>query len=285
MTGCAINFWIGDLLGRRRMMWLAMGFVIVGAILQCSSFHLAQLIIGRVITGFGTGIDSSTVPTYQSELCRAEKRGRIVSTEVLFIAIGIQIAYWFDYGMASVPGPIAWRLPIAFQLVFAVLVIVLLFGVPESPRWLFKKGRVEEGIEVLCCVFDLPPNDPYIVAETNQILRAIEIENAAGTQKIRALFKNDRLKTRRRVLLAWFALFMNQMSGINLVVYYMPSVIVKNVGLSPKLAQLLGGFINLTFLVSSILPSLALDRMGRRKTMMAGGKFSDDEQINLRMQG
>lgn len=69
----------------------------VGAILQASSTTVTQVMIGRFITGIGTGIETSTVPMYQSELCEAEKRGRLVSSEPLFVGVGIVIAYWFDY--------------------------------------------------------------------------------------------------------------------------------------------------------------------------------------------
>jgi MFS family permease len=82
---------VGDMLGRRYMIWLAMGLIIVGASLQTSAHTLAHLIIGRIITGLGTGIDSSTVPMYQSELSKREWRGRLVSWEILFIGIGIVI--------------------------------------------------------------------------------------------------------------------------------------------------------------------------------------------------
>ncbi|KAJ9616718.1 hypothetical protein H2200_000437 [Cladophialophora chaetospira] len=268
LGGCVLNFFIGDYFGRRRMMWIAMGLVLVGASLQTSAYSVPHLVIGRVITGFGTGIDSSTVPMYQSELCRKEKRGRLVSMEVLFIGIGISFAYWLDFGMSYAGGAIAWRLPIAVQLIFAVVVIILLFGLPESPRWLFKRGREEEAIEVLCAVFDLPRDDPYIVSEVRAIKQAVSIESS--TRSHRALFKNDRLKTRRRVLLAYFVLFMNQMVGINLVVYYMPTVLVTNVDLSARVSQIIAGFIQLMFIVGSLGPALALDRMGRKKTMLYG---------------
>jgi MFS family permease len=79
------------MLGRRYMIWLAMGLIIVGASLQTSAHNLAHLIVGRIITGLGTGIDSSTVPMYQSELSKREWRGRLVSWEILFIGIGIVI--------------------------------------------------------------------------------------------------------------------------------------------------------------------------------------------------
>lgn len=82
-----INFAIGDILGRRRMIWLAMGLIIVGAVLQTTAYQLAHLIVGRVVTGFGTGIDSSTVPMYQSELSKKEYRGRLVSWEIWFIGM------------------------------------------------------------------------------------------------------------------------------------------------------------------------------------------------------
>jgi MFS family permease len=84
--------------------------------------------IARFITGIGTGIETSTVPMYQSELCEAEKRGRLVSSEPLFVGVGIVIAYWFDYGMSFTAGPIAWRLPIACQIVFAVVSALYLVG-------------------------------------------------------------------------------------------------------------------------------------------------------------
>lgn len=73
------------------------------------------------------------MPAYQSELCEARKRGRYVCSEALFVGVGIVISYWFDYGMSYVDGPVNWRLPIACQMLFAIVVIVLVFGfVPVS---------------------------------------------------------------------------------------------------------------------------------------------------------
>jgi hypothetical protein len=136
-------------------------------------------------------------------------------------------------------------------------------------RQLAKRGREQEAVEVLCAVHDLQPDDPYIVGEIEAIRAAIAIEGKEGS-KITALFKKDILQTRRRVILAWFGLFMNQWSGINLVVYYMPTVLVVNVGMGAKQAQLIAGFVELMFVVGNTLPALALDRLGRKRTMMVG---------------
>ncbi|KAK5168223.1 uncharacterized protein LTR77_006792 [Saxophila tyrrhenica] len=180
------------------------------------------------------------------------------------------IADWIDYGFSYVQSDVSWRTPIGLQLIFAITVTFIVWGLLESPRWLYKRGRKEETIEVLCAVHDLPPDDEYIVSEMEAIRVAVELEQAEGSQKVMAVFKNDNLQTGRRVLLAWFGLFMNQMPGINLVVYYMPTVLVSNVDVEPNTALLIAGFVQLMFVVGNTLPALALDRMGRKWTMIWG---------------
>lgn len=269
-SGCILAFFICEKLGRRRAMWLAMCFIITGATLQTTAFTVPHLMIGRYITGIGTGIETSTVPMYQSELCEAEKRGRLVSSEPLFVGVGIEIAYWFDYGMSFSGGSIAWRLPISCQTLFAFLVIFLVFGIPESPRYLYAHGRNEEAIQVLCDVYKLEPSHPKIVKEQNDVLRALQMERENGEYQWSELFKRDDVQTGRRVLLAYGMQFMNQMGGINLVVYYITSVLQDNVGLTRNLSLILGGCVNAMFAIGSLFPSFFLDRYGRRNPMMIG---------------
>lgn len=194
--------------------------------------------IARYITGIGTGIETSTVPMYQSELCDAKRRGRLVSSEPLMVGVGIVVAYYTDYGMSFIDGSIAWRVPIALQVVFAFVsisqtfraipmrafanayqvVVVLVFGVPESPRWLYAHGRNEEALQVLCDVYDAGADDPKVATQQKEILDAIELEHKQGEYKWSQLFKRDEVQTGRRVMLAYGMQFMNQMGGINLIV-------------------------------------------------------------------
>lgn len=183
--------------------------------------------------------------------------------------IGIAVAYWFNYGMSFIDGSVAWRLPIAMQAAVAIGVIILVFALPESPRWLFHHGRGEDAIKVLCEVYEKDANDEYIVAEVTAIKRALEMESEVQRSFFSA-FKNDELKTGYRVFLAWLMQLMNQISGINLIVYYIPTVLELNVGMSPGLSRILGGCINFQFAIGSLLPTFCLDRMGRRKTMIWG---------------
>lgn len=186
------------------------GLQIVGAILQTTSYSVPQILVARYITGIGTGIETSTVPMYQSELCEANKRGRLVSSEPLFVGVGIVIAYFFDYGMSYVGGPIAWRLPIACQIPFALVVIVLVFGLPESPRYLYKEGRNQEALQVLCDVYDGTPETPKIAKEQQDIIDALALERKHGEYRWSQLLKRDEVQTGRRVLLAYGMQFMNQ---------------------------------------------------------------------------
>ena len=96
--------------------------------------------------------------------------------------------------------------------------ILIVFGVPESPRYLYKIGKNEEALQVLCDVYDASPEDPKIAREQKDVLTALEIERRAGEYKWSQLFKRDEVQTGRRVLLAYGMQFMNQMGGINLVV-------------------------------------------------------------------
>lgn len=155
---------------------------------------------------------------YQSELCDADKRGRLVSSEPLFVGVGIVIAYFFDYGMSFTPGSIAWRVPIACQVIFAFITMAMAHGVPESPRWLYARNRNEEAMKVMCDVWDSEPEGEKVQKMQADILGALEMERATGEYKWRDIFKRDRVQTGRRVLLAYGMQFMNQMGGINLVV-------------------------------------------------------------------
>lgn len=123
---------------------------------------------------------------------------------------------------------------------------------------------MDEALEVICAVNDLPPDDPYVASEMESIRQVIALEQHEGSQSWTAVFKKDVLQTRNRVFLAWFGLFMNQLSGINLgesamiaiaenscanpchpVVYYLPSALSQFIGLGRTNTLLIAGFIQL----------------------------------------
>ncbi|GKZ45004.1 hypothetical protein AbraIFM66951_007364 [Aspergillus brasiliensis] len=229
----------------------------IGATVQTSSFSKAQLLASRLFTGIGIGIMTTTVPVYQAELCEARKRGMYVCTQPLAVGVGITIAYWYDYGMSYVDGPINWRLPIASQVIVAILVIILIFGLPENPRWLCRQNRRQEALQVLCDFYDLPSDHPTVTQEAENIFRAID--DGRPEYKWSEIFKKDELHTGRRILLAYGLQFTNQMGGAPLI------VVLRNSGLPPSQQQ---GADRVT--VGAFYPIFYSDRLGRRSPMMWG---------------
>jgi hypothetical protein len=109
-------------------------------------------------------------------------------------------------------------LPIACQMIFAFVAIILVFGCPESPRYCYKKGQKEEALQILCDVFDRSPDDPKIQREQAEILESLAIQMEHGEYRWRNIFQRDEVQTGKRVMLAYGMQFMNQVGGINLVV-------------------------------------------------------------------
>ncbi|PYH74803.1 sugar transporter-like protein [Aspergillus vadensis CBS 113365] len=264
LLGTAVAFLTSDNLGFRKSVWLAMCIIIIGATVQTSSYSKTQLLVSRLFTGIGIGIMTTTVPVYQAELCEARKRGMYVCTQPLAVGVGITIAYWYDYGMSYVDGPINWRLPIASQVIIAILVIILLLGLPENPRWLCRQHRRQEALQVLSDFYDLPLDHPTVTQEAENIFRAID--DGRPEYKWSEIFKKDELHTGRRILLAYGLQFTNQMGGAPLIVV----ILEDNVGLDAKLSLLLSGVIQLMFVIGAFYPIFYSDRLGRRSPMMWG---------------
>lgn len=107
----------------------------LGVIIQVTAYPghvpLAQFIVGRVITGIGNGMNTSTIPNYQAECSRTSNRGLLICIEGATIAFGTLIAYWTDFGSSYGPDNLTWRFPIAFQIVFGLLIIFRVFFLPE----------------------------------------------------------------------------------------------------------------------------------------------------------
>jgi MFS family permease len=147
--GAIITIFIGDILGRRKMIFLGSCIMVIGAALQTSAFSLPHLIMGRIITGFGNGMNTSTVPTWASETSKSHKRGKMVMIEGAMITGGIALSYWVDFAFSWLePNPVSWRFPLALQIVFALILLAFIMELPESPRvsHVLKFFYVDEGL-------------------------------------------------------------------------------------------------------------------------------------------
>lgn len=151
--------------------------MVIGVIIQVTSFKghvpLAQFCVGRVVTGVGNGMNTSTIPTYQAECSRSSNRGLLICIEGSTVAIGTLISYWIDFGASYGSPDLTWRFPIAFQIVFGLLIIVGMFFLPESPRWLFIQERYEEGETIIAALAAQEISHPDVQLQKNIILDSI----------------------------------------------------------------------------------------------------------------
>jgi MFS family permease len=120
----------GEDMGRRKLTAWGCVFLILGTVIQCSSYGKGQMIAGRIVTGLGMGGITSAVPVWQCETTPAALRGRTIAMELSSLIVGIVIAYWIDYGCSTYANGFQWRFPIAFQIVFAFILIALCFCLP-----------------------------------------------------------------------------------------------------------------------------------------------------------
>lgn len=134
--GAIATTFLGDILGRRKNIFLAAALQLVGAILMGSSYSLGQFIVGRIFIGLGTGGITATVPIWQSELSRAESRGSHVSSFGIYCGAGLSLALWIAFGFSFGTGSVTWRFPISGGLaILDILIMTFIFTLPESPRW------------------------------------------------------------------------------------------------------------------------------------------------------
>ncbi|PNP37623.1 hypothetical protein TGAMA5MH_10466 [Trichoderma gamsii] len=264
--GAIITIFIGNYLGRRKMIFLGTSIMIVGAILQASAFTLEHFIIGRIITGLGNGGNTSTVPMWQSETCSAHKRGKLVMIEGALITGGIMISYWIDLGLSFAPGSVAWRFPLAFQIVFCIFILAFVLGLPESPRWLILKGREDEAREVIAAVSDVDIGDKHVDNEF-QAIKDTAMEMSKGTYG--ELFHADHNRTLHRTIIAYVNQMFQQISGINLITYY-AAKIYSDLGMSPFMSRLLAALNGTEYFIASWPAVFLVERVGRRKLMLFG---------------
>ncbi|KAL4951910.1 general substrate transporter [Aspergillus filifer] len=268
VVGSIVCYFIGERFGRRTMLINGGGIMIIGAIILATSTTIAQLIVGRIVTGIGNGMNSSTAPVYQSECAPARYRGALLTLQGTVTILGVVIAYWMDYGTSYTESSFQWKFPLAFQAVFAILLVLQVIGLPETPRWLVQHDRHEEARTVVGAIADKDPNHPDIVRTVLDIQVGLEEEQKGGPFRFKELFTWGEEQNLRRLLITITVELGQQFTGSNMINYYGPVMFQTTMGMGRNLAMLLGGAIQCTYLVGSAIPVLLMDRFGRRTLLL-----------------
>lgn len=167
--------------------------------------------------------------------------------------------------MSYVDSSASWRFPLLFSIVLASIVMAFIFTLPESPRWLIKVGRIDEAREVLSLTYDLDPNSDRINTEISEVQLSLEL---SGKASLASMFRMGRQRTFHRVCLAAASQMFLQMSGINSISYYAPSLYEEQLGFTSTVAGILAASSQFVIVLGSIVCSYTVDRFGRRRLML-----------------
>lgn len=249
---------LADLYGRRRLLIATAVIFAIGAIICAAAPSTTVLIIGRIIVGLGIGLSSGTVPVYISEVSPPAARGWTVSIFQLAITVGILLAYVVDYAFAAIQG---WRWMLGLAVVPAAVFAIGMILLPESPRWLAKNGQREAARKVLGRIRTAAGAD----AELKEIEASIQHTEERGRL-------SDLLNpSLRAALVVGIGLaILQQITGINTVIYYAP-LIIQSAGIpSASGAILATAGIGVVNVLMTIVSMWLIDRAGRRPLLLTG---------------
>ncbi|KAL8851377.1 MAG: hypothetical protein Q9221_003744 [Calogaya cf. arnoldii] len=276
-----------DAVGRPRA--VTIGFCVsgLGAAIEAGSIHIAMFIVGRIIIGIGIGLYLSTVVVYICELAPPAKRGVLTT-------MGILTGYFICYGTVYTSSSLSWRLPLAIQSLLAFLFAAVCVFLPQSPRWLTLCGRHDEsrllwvrlgvglddeGAEVSDEFIsdqredseskkdDQPSVPPALVLQTSDNAQFEDSISVLSRSIIRA-FRKD---VRSRTALAVYYLGMQQVCGIDSILYY-ARIIFQQAGITSQKSSFIASGVNAIVIVAVTIPAtLKADSWSRRMQTILGG--------------
>lgn len=243
--------------------------VIIGAAIQTACFSYTQMAISRVIAGIGVGFSTVAVPILQSETLPAHNRGALLVVQSALIIIGVAVASWLCFATLYAESSLQWRFPIACQMLFSTLVLCCCSFLPETPRWLAKRGEIDKAKLVLKRLRARPETGYDETAEVDgelaEIMTNIQAEDAAGPVSWTDVFSNKtRSRNLQRVVLGMGPYIMNQWSGINSLCYYLAFILENYLGFSTRMSLILASVAFTQYALFSWPPYWFIDRIGRR---------------------
>ncbi|KAF7116764.1 hypothetical protein CNMCM5793_005321 [Aspergillus hiratsukae] len=273
------------------------GVFCIGVVIQTTAAakggNSSHILGGRFITGMGVGSLSMSVPMYNAEIAPPEVRGSLVALQQLAITFGIMVSFWINYGTNHIGGTgptqkdAAWLLPLALQLVPAVILGAGMIFMPFSPRWLVHHDREDEAKKVLTSLRGLPVDDPLLQLEFLEIKAQSLFEKRTEKEKFPHLERTNtwsyiKLEAAgfaslfttwpmfRRVMVATVTMTFQQWTGINAVLYYAPSIF-KQLGMSSNTTSLLAtGVVGIVMFIATIPAVIWIDKLGRKPVLVVG---------------
>jgi sugar porter (SP) family MFS transporter len=272
----------GDLADRIGRKWTVISGCIIyclGVVIQMITGEgdaLAAIVAGRLIAGVGVGFESAIVILYMSEICPRKVRGSLVAGYQFCITIGLLLASCVVYGTKDIDSPNSYRIPIAIQFPWAVILGGGLLFLPDSPRYYVKKGKIDAAVEALARVRGQPRDSIYVQHEISEIVANEEYERALIPDTTwfgswANCFRGslwDAKSNLRRTILGTSLQMMQQWTGVNFIFYYSTPFLKSTGAISNSF--LMSMIFTLVNVLSTPLSFWTVERFGRRSILIIG---------------
>ncbi len=246
-------------IGRKKTLFWIGVLYLISAIGSALSPDVYTFMVFRFLGGLGVGASSVAAPMYISEISPADSRGRLVALFQLNIVVGILVAFVSNYLIGTGTGDMTWRWMVGVEAFPAMVFVLMVFFVPNSPRWLLVKRGDEEGARNVLNII----NPATVESEIQAIKDSIIVEKSGKREPF--LSK----KFSFPIILAFLFAFFNQVSGINAIIYYSPRIF-EMAGLGASSALLSSAGVGLINLIFTLLAMALIDKFGRKLLMVIG---------------
>lgn len=256
--GSISNNWLSARLGRKRsLLWGGIIFAI-GTIGCTFAGNITIMLLFRVVQGFAIGIASFAAPLYLSEMSDKAVRGRRIATYQLMVTVGILVAFLSDTWFAQSGN---WRMMFAVLLIPTAILVLFVYFMPRSPRWLASRGYMQEAQQVL---LSLRMDEREANTEFNEIIASLKVKQSGFE-----LFKANK-NFRRSVGLGLILQFMQQFTGMNILMYYSPKIF-EMAGFTSSMQQMYSTvLVGVAFVLATFIAIAMADSWGRKPALKIG---------------
>ena len=262
--GALASAFFGDFFGRRMGLIYSNFVFILGVILQTAATHIPTFVAGRFFAGFGVGLVSALIPLYQSESAPKWIRGLIVGAYQWAITIGLFLAAIVNNSTHLRNDTGSYRIPIAVQFAWSLILITGLLFLPETPRYHIKRGRNEQAAKSLSRLRRVDVDHPALVEELAEIQANHEYEMSLGNASYLDCFKGN---LGRRLLTGCLLQSLQQLTGVNFIFYYGTKFFTQRNLAAPFITTVITNVVN----VVGTLPGLiGVEMFGRRPLLFWG---------------
>ncbi|KAL9126097.1 MAG: hypothetical protein Q9217_004797 [Psora testacea] len=260
-AGAVLTLFVGESLGRKKMLIIFTIIMAGGIIMQTAAHNMQHLLWGRVIAGIGNGGNTATAPVWHVETSHHSAKGQAVVKEMVVNVLGFVVSNIITLAFSRITTEAQWRFPLGIQMIYIIIILTLVPMLPESPRWLLARNRDAEAKAVLEIL-----SEDDVEEEFKSIRESVRQEQAVQVSWAK-IFKGG--QATRRMLLGMLLQICQQLTGINVLCYYLPLVLHKSVGLSELASRLLATGNAVCFMLATAASLLFIERLGRRPLLMA----------------